>query len=172
MYIIEKECLKKYRIIYNIRKGCGLMEFKDIIKKVKKTEYLGRFDVIEHRECVKNLVIFESEADNLEKDIPEPWFIRKKKFDRVKDDSPTLVKINIFNGVADAIEDMVMYDNINEKDIELLKKYPEITRRIIDRKYEDLDKSINKIKEDKKGKLIPIMNKAKNCLEEIGRRLS
>ena len=86
---------------------------------------------------------------------------------RVKDDSPTLVKINIFNRVADAIEDMVMYDNINEKDIELLKKYPEITRRIIDRKYEDLDKSINKIKEDKKGKLIPIMNKAKIVLRKL-----
>ncbi|WP_346930760.1 hypothetical protein [Clostridium sp.] len=148
------------------------MEFKDIIKKVKKTEYLGYFDVIEHRECIKNLVIFESEADKLEKDIPEPWFVRKKEFDRAKDDSPTLVKINIFNRVADAINDMVMYDSINERDIELLKEYPDITKRIIERKYEDLDKSISKIKEDKKGKLIPIMNKAKACLEEIGRRLN
>ena len=67
---------------------------------------------------------------------------KKKEFDRVKDDSPTLVKINIFNRVADAIEDMVMCNNINEKDIELLKKYPEITRRIIDRKYEDLDRKV------------------------------
>ncbi|GAA0776164.1 hypothetical protein [Clostridium subterminale] len=148
------------------------MEFKDIIKKVKKTEYLGYFDVIEHRECIKNLVIFESEADKLEKDIPEPWFVRKKEFNRAKDDSPTLVKINIFNRVADAINDMVMYDNINESDVELLKEYPDITKRIIERKYEDLDKSISKIKEDKKGKLIPIMNKAKACLEEIGRRLN
>ena len=135
------------------------MEFKEIIKRVKKTEYLGYFDVIEHRECIKNLVIFESEADNLEKDIPEPWFVRKKEFDRAKDDSPTL-------------NDMVMYDNINESDIELLKEYPDITKRIMERKYEDLDKSISKIKEDKKGKLIPIMNKAKACLEEIGRRLN
>ncbi|HBA02955.1 MAG TPA: hypothetical protein DCW51_02730 [Clostridium sp.] len=148
------------------------MEFKEIIKRVKKTEYLGYFDVIEHRECIKNLVIFESEADNLEKDIPEPWFVRKKEFDRAKDDSPTLIKINIYNRVADAINDMVMYDNINESDIELLKEYPDITKRIMERKYEDLDKSISKIKEDKKGKLIPIMNKAKNCLEEIGRRLN
>ncbi len=125
------------------------MEFKEIIKRVKKTE-----------------------ADNLEKDIPEPWFVRKKEFDRAKDDSPTLIKINIYNRVADAINDMVMYDNINERDIELLKEYPDITKRIIERKYEDLDKSISKIKEDKKGKLIPIMNKAKACLEEIGRRLN
>ncbi|MFR1707480.1 MAG: hypothetical protein ACLSV2_01135 [Clostridium sp.] len=148
------------------------MEFNDIIKKVKKTEYLGYFDVIDHRECIKNLVIFESEADKLEKDIPEPWFVRKKEFDRAKDNSLTLVKINIFNRVADAIDDMVAYDNINENDIELLKKYPEITKRIMERKYADLDKSISKIKEDKKGKLIPIMNKAKTCLEEIGRKLS
>ena len=118
------------------------MEFKDIIKKVKKTEYLGHFDVLDHRECIKNLVIFESEADNLEKNIPEPWFVRKKEFQRAKDDSPILVKINIFNKVADAIDDMVMYDNINEKDIELLNEYPEITKRIMERKYADLDKSI------------------------------
>jgi hypothetical protein len=148
------------------------MEFKDIIKKVKKTEYLGRFDVLDHRECIKNLVIFESEANNLEKNIPEPWFVRKKEFHRAKDDSPILVKINIFNKVADAIDDMVMYDNINEKDIELLNEYPEITKRIMERKYADLDKSISKIKEDKKGKLIPIMNKAKTCLEDIRKRLS
>lgn len=152
-------------------KGCGFMDFDTIIKKAKKTEYLGHFDVIEQRECIKNLVIFESEVDNLEQDIPEPWFVRKKKFERANDGAPSLVKINIFNRVADAIDDMVMYDNIKNEDIELLKKYPEIARRIMKRKYKDLDKSINKIKEDKKGRLIPIMNASKACLEEIGRRL-
>lgn len=147
------------------------MDFDTIIKKAKKTEYLGHFDVIEQRECIKNLVIFESEVHDLEQDIPEPWFVRKKNFDRANDGAPALAKINIFNRVADAIDDMVMYDNIKDEDIELLKKYPEITKRIMERKNRDLDKSINKIKEDKKGKLIPIMNASKACLEEIGRRL-
>ncbi|MEG1255850.1 hypothetical protein [Clostridium sp.] len=148
------------------------MDFNTIIKKAKKTEYLGHFDIIEQRECIKNLVIFESEADNLEKDIPEPWFVRKKKFDRANDGAPTLVKITIFNRVADAIDDMVMYDNIKDEDIDLLKEYPEITKRLIERKYSDLNKSINKIKEDKKGKLIPIMDASKACIEEIRRRVS
>ncbi|WP_346944337.1 hypothetical protein [Clostridium sp.] len=153
-------------------KGCGFMDFNTIIKKAKKTEYLGHFDIIEQRECIKNLVIFENEADNLEKDIPEPWFVRKKKFDRANDGAPALVKVTIFNRVADAIDDMVMYDNIKDEDIELLKKYPIVTERLIERKYGDLNKSISKIKEDKKGRLIPIMDAAKGCIEEIRRRIS
>lgn len=148
------------------------MDFKTIIKKAKATEYLGHFDIIEHREAIKNLVIFENEADNLEQEIPKPWMVKRKHFDRAKDDAPTLVKINIYNEVADAIDDMVAYDNITEKYMELLKKYPEHTKRLMNAKYEDLNKSISKVKEDKKGKIIPIMDKAKACLEDIGRRLN
>ena len=147
------------------------MDFNTIIKKAKATEYLGHFDIIEHREAIKNLVIFESEADNLEQDIQKPWKVKRKQFDRAKDEAPTLVKINIYNEVADAIDDMVAYDNITEDYINLLKTYPEHTERLMKEKYEALNKSISKIKEDKKGKIIPIMNKAKQCLEDIGRRL-
>lgn len=147
------------------------MDFNTIIKKAKSTEYLGHFDIIEQREAIKNLVIFESEADNLEKDIQKPWIVKRKHFDRVKDGSPTLVKINIYNEVADAIDDMVAYDEIKEEYITLLKAYPEDTKRLMTAKYEALNKSINKVREDKKGKIIPIMNKAKACLENIGSRL-
>lgn len=147
------------------------MDFNTIIKKAKSTEYLGHFDIIEQREAIKNLVIFESEADNLEKDIPKPWIVKRRHFDRAKDGAPTLVKINIYNEVADAIDDMVAYDEIKEEYIELLKTYPEDTKRLMLAKYEALNKSINKVKEDKKGKIIPIMNKAKACLENIGSRL-
>ena len=147
------------------------MDFNTIIKKAKATEYLGHFDTIEQREAIKNLVIFASEADNLEKDIPKPWMVKRKQFDRAKDDSPTLVKINIYNEVADAIDDMVAFDNITDEHIELLKNYPEHTERLLKAKYDALNKSISKVKEDKKGKIIPIMDKAKACLEEIGRKV-
>lgn len=147
------------------------MNFNTIIKKVKSTEYLGHFDIIEQREAIKNLVIFESEADNLEKEIPKPWMVKRKHFDRAKDEAPTLVKISIYNEVADAIDDMVAYDKITDEYIRLLKAYPEHTNRLLKAKYDDLNKSISKVKEDKKGKIIPIMDKAKACLEDIGRRV-
>ncbi|MEG0134346.1 MAG: hypothetical protein RR782_09525, partial [Clostridium sp.] len=72
---------------------------------------------------------------------------------------------------ADAIDDMVAYDNITKEYIELLKMYPEHSERLLKVKYDALNKSISKVKEDKKGRIIPIMDKAKACLEEIGRRL-
>lgn len=148
------------------------MDFNTIIKKAKSTEYLGHFDIIEQREAIKNLVIFESEADNLEKDIPKPWMVKRKHFERAKDEAPTLVKISIYNEVADAIDDMVAYDHITDEYIELLKKYPDHSKRLITAKYNALNRSISKVKEDKKGKIIPIMNKAKACLEDIGKRLN
>lgn len=170
MRIIKRK-KKKNIELYNKVKGCGFMDFNTIIKKAKATEYLGHFDIIEHREAIKNLVIFESEANNLEQDIPKPWKVKRKQFERAKDEAPTLVKINIYNEVADAIDDMVAYDNITEEYIELLNRYPDHTERLMKAKKESLNKSITKVKEDKKGKIIPIMDKAKACLEEIERRL-
>lgn len=170
MNIIKRK-KQKYIELYNSMKGCGFMDFNTIIKKAKATEYLGHFDIIEQREAIKNLVIFESEADNLEQDIPKPWKVKRKHFDRAKDEAPTLVKINIYNEVADAIDDMIAYDSITDEYIEMLKTYPDHTERLLKAKYDGLNKSISKVKEDKKGKIIPIMDKAKACLEEIGRRL-
>lgn len=170
MNIIKRK-KQKYIELYNTMKGCGFMDFNTIIKKAKATEYLGHFDIIEHREAIKNLVIFESEADNLEQDIQKPWKVKRKHFDRAKDDAPTLVKINIYNEVADAIDDMIAYDSITDEYIEMLKMYPDHTERLLNAKYDALNKSISKVKEDKKGKIIPIMDKAKACLEEIGRRI-
>lgn len=147
------------------------MDFNEVIKKAKATEYLGHFDIIDHREAIKNLVIFENEAEILEKEVVGPWKVKRKHFQRANDGAPTLVKVSIYNEVADTIDDMVAFDSISEDGIKLLKEYPDHTERLMKAKYESLNKSINKIKEDKKGKIIPIMNKAKECLEDIGRKL-
>ncbi|MBN1046188.1 hypothetical protein DVW08_12630 [Clostridium botulinum] len=117
------------------------MDFDYIIKIIENEIDLSTTTINEFRECIKNIAITEEQNTKIEGIIPKPWYLGK---------CPDDGKPAIYNEIAEIIDNYVggFIPGLKPENTSCLRNYKEISSRLIEKRLNEISKSISDIKKE------------------------